>query len=74
MENIPDRIDSRFRFILLAAERAEQLMRGAPAKIEVNSPKVTRVALEEIQRDLVDWDYGPAPEEDAGEADESAEG
>lgn len=74
MENIPDRIDSRFRFILLAAERAEQIMRGAPPKIEVNSPKVTRLALEEIQRDLVDWDYGPAPEEDAGAADEPAAG
>jgi len=74
MENIPDRIDSRFRFILLAAERAEQIMRGAPAKVEMDSPKVTRVALEEIRQELVDWDYGPAPEDEAGVADEPAEG
>ncbi|MEZ5331389.1 MAG: DNA-directed RNA polymerase subunit omega [Thermoanaerobaculia bacterium] len=73
MQNIPERIDSRFRYILLAAERAEQIMRGAPAKVEVDSPKLTRVALEEVRRDLIDWDYGPAPEE-GGETDEAAEG
>jgi DNA-directed RNA polymerase omega subunit len=74
MENIPDRIDSRFRFILLAAERAEQIMRGAPAKVEMDNEKLTRVALEEIRQELVDWDYGPAPEGEAGAADEPAEG
>ena len=37
MENIPQRIDSKFRFVLLAASRAEQLMRGAPAKVEMTS-------------------------------------
>ena len=29
MEQIPDRIDSTFRYILIAAKRAEQLVRGA---------------------------------------------
>jgi DNA-directed RNA polymerase omega subunit len=54
------RIDSKFRYVLVAAQRAEQLMKGARAKIEAKR-KPTRVAMEEIDRDLVDWDYGPAP-------------
>jgi DNA-directed RNA polymerase subunit omega len=61
MENIPDRIDSTFRFVLLAARRAEQLMRGARPKVEAGSPKPTRIALREVSDGLVDWDYGPPP-------------
>jgi len=61
MENIPDRIDSTFRFVLLAARRAEQLMRGARPKVEAGSPKPTRIALREVSDNLVDWDYGPPP-------------
>jgi len=61
MEEIPDRIDSTFRFVLVAARRAEQLMRGARPKLEVGSPKPTRIALREVSDDLVEWDYGPPP-------------
>jgi len=60
-EKMPERIDSEFRFILVAAERAEQLMRGAPAKIAGGAIKPTLVAMEEVLDDVVDWDYGPAP-------------
>lgn len=77
MENIPSRIDSTFRFVLLSARRAEQLMRGARPKLETPATKPTSIALREITDDLVDWEYGPppAPPEDEyaveGEADES---
>ncbi len=64
MDQIPERIDSRFRFVLLAAARAEQMMRGAEAKLNAGQTKPTRVAMQEIVKDLVDWGYGPAP--DAG--------
>ena len=82
MEKIPERIDSRFRFVLLAAARAEQMMRGAEPKVDIGPAKPTRVAMAEIARDLVDWDYGPAPEpspaegegEGAAAASEAAEG
>ncbi|MGH9465222.1 MAG: DNA-directed RNA polymerase subunit omega [Thermoanaerobaculia bacterium] len=62
MEHIPDRIDSRFRFVLLAAARAEQMMRGAQPKVATPQGKPTRVAIQEIVSELVDWDYGPAPQ------------
>jgi DNA-directed RNA polymerase omega subunit len=63
MDNIPDRIDSRFRYVLLAAERAEQMMRGARTQLVDRTGKVTRVAMEEITENLIEWGYGPAPQE-----------
>ena len=61
MERIPERIDSTFRFVLIAAKRAEQLVRGARPKLEGGPTKPTRVALLEVSQDLVEWDYGPPP-------------
>ena len=62
MDRIPEKIDSRFRYVLLAAERAEQLIRGGSPKIETPKTKPTRIAMDEISTDLVAWEYGPAPE------------
>ena len=49
MERMPERIDSKFRFILLAAERAERMLRGAPPKLEADTRKSTQVAMDEIR-------------------------
>lgn len=75
MEGIPDEIDSKFRFVLLAAHRAEQMMRGARPKVEVEDDrKLSLVAIQEVMEDRVDWGYGPAEEEVAEEgAEESGE-
>jgi DNA-directed RNA polymerase omega subunit len=62
MDNLPDRIDSKFRFVLIAANRAEQLMRGARPKVDVApNEKLTTVATDEVMHDLVEWEAGPAP-------------
>ncbi len=74
MDQFPDRIDSRFRYVLLAAQRAEQLMRGASPKIETTASKPTKIAMDEISSDLVNWDYGPAPEVEEAVDVEAAEG
>ena len=58
-------VDSKFRFVLVAAHRAEQLLRGARPKIEPGKRKPTRVAMDEVNRGLVDWGYGPPPQEEA---------
>ncbi|HEX7185737.1 MAG TPA: DNA-directed RNA polymerase subunit omega [Thermoanaerobaculia bacterium] len=55
-------IDSKFRLVLVAANRAEQLMRGARAKVEAGKRKPTRIAMDEVEQNLVDWGYGPAPQ------------
>lgn len=74
MERIPQRVDSTFRYILVAAKRAEQLMRGARPKVEVTHAKPARVAMREVTEDLVDWDYGPMPQPETAPAleDEAA--
>jgi DNA-directed RNA polymerase omega subunit len=61
-------MDSKFRRVLVAAGRAEQLMRGARPKVEVGKRKPTRVALEEVDHQLIDWGYGPPPQPEAAEA------
>lgn len=79
MRDLPEKIDSKFRFVLLAANRAEQMMRGAQPRIDAEARKVTTVAMDEIMSDSVSWDYGPevVPDDDAlttdalGETEES---
>ena len=74
MDRIPDRIDSKFRYVLLAAARAEQMIQGSSMQSDGKGPKVTRVAMDEIATDAIEWDYGPAPELVAEEVAEKAEG
>ena len=61
-------MDSKFRRVLVAASRAEQLMRGARPKVEAGKRKPTRIALEELDNKLVDWGYGPTPAPEPEEA------
>jgi DNA-directed RNA polymerase omega subunit len=78
MDNRGPAIDSKFRRVLVAAHRAEQLMKGARAKVESGKRKPTRVAMEEVDRSLVEWGYGPPPqpeqEQPLAEGAEGAEG
>ncbi len=76
MENRGPAIDSKFRRVLVAAHRAEQLMKGARAKVESGKRKPTRIAMEEVERSLVEWGYGPPPQpepEPVAEGDQPAE-
>ncbi len=78
MKDLPEKIDSKFRFVLLASHRAEQMMRGAQSKEPVANRKLTRIAMQEIEDSQVEWDYGPevipeeGDEEYVAEAPESA--
>jgi DNA-directed RNA polymerase subunit omega len=62
-------IDSKFRFILIAAKRARQLQGGAKALIHTTSRKPTRIAQEEIRAGAVEWELIPLviPDEPAKE-------
>jgi DNA-directed RNA polymerase omega subunit len=56
-------VDSKFRLVLVAASRAEQLIRGARPKVDAAAKrKPTRLAMEEVASHLVDWGYGPPPQ------------
>ena len=52
-ENPP--LDSKYRLILVAAQRSKQLQRGARPRVEMDSQrhKPTRIALEEVTRGKV---------------------
>lgn len=68
------RVDSKFRYVLVVAHRAEQLMRGARSKQETSATdKPTSVAQTEIDDGLIEWDFGPAPEISVEEAEAAAE-
>ena len=67
MEKLPDKVDSKFRFVLLAAKRAQQIIRGARPKITEPGQKPTRVAIEELDAGLIPWQYGPPPQEESAE-------
>ena len=49
-------VDSKFRFIILAAKRTRQLQSGARPMIASVSKKFTRVAMEELSQGLVGFD------------------
>jgi DNA-directed RNA polymerase subunit omega len=50
-------VDSKYRLILIAAQRSKQLQRGAKPRVtmDANKHKATRIALEEVKHDKVDF-------------------
>lgn len=48
-------IDSKYRLIIVAAQRSKQLQRGARPRVELDPQKhkPTRIALEEVERGKV---------------------
>jgi DNA-directed RNA polymerase subunit omega len=65
MQKIPDSIGSKYRFIILAAERAKQLQNNARPKIKTRSTKPAYIAMREIEQDLVAFEITPIPAEPA---------
>ena len=54
-ENSPP-IDSKYRKILIAAKRSKQLQKGARPRVQMPNNKPTRVAVEEINRGLIQYE------------------
>ncbi len=61
---VPEEFDSKFRFILVAADRAKQLQNGAPPKIEVKSRKPAYIALREVEKGLIPFEILEEAEEE----------
>ncbi|MCX7973257.1 MAG: DNA-directed RNA polymerase subunit omega [Candidatus Aminicenantes bacterium] len=53
---------SRFQFVLLAAKRAKQLLKGAKPKIKTKSRNPIRIAQEEVKLGLIDYEILASPE------------
>jgi DNA-directed RNA polymerase subunit omega len=50
---LPQNVESKFRFILVAAKRARQLQAGAKPLVQSQSKKPTRIAQHEVEAGLV---------------------
>ncbi|MGA9058958.1 MAG: DNA-directed RNA polymerase subunit omega [Terriglobia bacterium] len=58
---LPQKLDSKFRYILVAAKRARQLQAGARPLIQSTSKRLTRVAQQEVMAGLVPFElFAPA--------------
>ena len=53
---LPRDVESKFRFITVAAQRAKQLQSGAKPRVETRSRKSTRIAVEETIAGTVSWE------------------
>jgi DNA-directed RNA polymerase omega subunit len=58
----PPEIDSKYRMIILAAQRSKQLQRGALSRTEIDlrKHKPTRVAMRELEEKRVNFKYTDA--------------
>jgi len=54
----PPDIDSKYRMIILAAQRSKQLQRGALSRVDIDTRKnkPTRVAMKEIENKKVNFE------------------
>ena len=61
---IPDGFDSKFRFILVASERAKQIQAGAPPKIDGLIGKPAVISIQEVEAGLVPYEVLEEEEEE----------
>ncbi len=63
-------IDSKYRFIILAAKRAKQLLKGAKPKIQGRSKSPIRIAQAEVRSGLIEYEIIPTRMDDLPEREE----
>jgi DNA-directed RNA polymerase omega subunit len=62
MHKIPESIGSKYRFIILAGERARQLQNNAKPRIDTQSTKPAVIAMRELELDLLSFEMTPPVE------------
>jgi DNA-directed RNA polymerase subunit omega len=60
MQKIPESIGSKYRFIIIAAERAKQLQNNAKPKIKTKSTKPSFIAIREVEQGLINFEITSA--------------
>jgi DNA-directed RNA polymerase omega subunit len=56
MHKIPENIGSKYRFIILASERAKQLQNNAKPKFKTQSTKPAYIAMRELELNLLSFE------------------
>lgn len=64
------KIDSKFRFVILASKRAKQLLKGAKPKVRSKSRNPIRIAQMEIREGAVDYEILQSKKGDSVEPEE----
>jgi DNA-directed RNA polymerase omega subunit len=62
MNKIPESIGSKYRFIILAGQRARQLQNNAKPKIKTQSTKPAFIAMRELELGLLSFEITPPVE------------
>ena len=62
MSNI---VDSKYRKVLVATQRAKQLQRGARPRVDMPGAKPIRIAIEEVECGLISFELTPLRVKDA---------
>ena len=68
------KIDSKFRFVILASKRAKQLLHGSKVKIKTKSRNPIRIAQIEVKAGVIDYEIIQPLREDAAEVEEQVLG
>lgn len=63
-------IDSKYRFIIIAAKRAKQLLKGAKPKIQGKSRNPIRIAQTEVRSGLIEYEIIPTRMDEVPEREE----
>ena len=58
MSNI---VDSKYRKVLVATQRAKQIQRGARPRVDMPGAKPIRIAIEEVECGLIGFELTPIP-------------
>jgi DNA-directed RNA polymerase omega subunit len=63
MISIPENVGSKYRFIIIAAERAKQLQNRAKPKVKIKSTKHACIAMKEVEEGLISFEIIPNSQE-----------
>jgi DNA-directed RNA polymerase subunit omega len=66
--------DNRFLKVLIAAQRAKQLHKGARPLIQNSNTRATRIALEEVERGLINFERLPQVSDSRSGRDNQGDG
>ncbi len=64
-------IDSKFRYVIVAAKRAKELLKGAKPKIKSKSKNLICVAQEEVDSGFIEYELIPEKINGVSETEES---
>jgi DNA-directed RNA polymerase omega subunit len=63
-------IDSKYRFVIIAAKRAKELLKGAKPRVKTKAKNPVRIAQSEVKMGLVDFEILKPKKEEVPEQEE----